>query len=544
MISSNTCGSSLERASNIKSVPLVRGAISGGATICANTAGTYSDVAIAGATSYTWTVPSGMSTTSNVTLRSITVLTSANWSGGSISVKANNACGSSVARSLALKTSVTQPGVISGGITACPSDTKLFSVTYSPGMNYSWSAANGAVITSTGNNASVVFASFPETLTVFAQAGCGFSTPRSLIVNRATAPAIPSVITGVTKACPGDILSYGVTPVSGLTYNWFSPSGANITNGQSTSTATLEYTNTFTAISPVSVTANNGCGSSSPRVLNVSVNTPVIPGAIAGNNYGICGGSDQSFSVAAVSGITYNWAFSVTGSSISNLSGSGNSVNVTFPTSFTSTYATLSVTGTNGCGTSLARKLTIYRTPSTPVFISTLSLLPCVGQAPIGYAINAVKGATSYTWSSISGTAVSITQTSDTTANVVFNSNGTRNITAKVSSACSYVNKSISVVVGTGCRDGEDFSNNTDEPISVYPNPATDRITVSFNGEQSSIYHITLEDMMGREVMIQNGTTEIGISNLELNLSGISKGLYLIHITKGNSNKAMRLLIE
>ncbi len=77
-------------------LPTTPGAISGITSICAGGSGTYTIAPVSGATSYTWTLPSGWSGTS--TTESIELTTGA--TSGTISVTAENACGSSTAQTL------------------------------------------------------------------------------------------------------------------------------------------------------------------------------------------------------------------------------------------------------------------------------------------------------------------------------------------------------------------------------------------------------------------------------------------------------------
>jgi len=88
--------------------PAQPGSISGGATQCSGSAVTYSVATVSGATSYTWTLPSGW--TGSSTSNSINV-TSGSTS-GNVTVTANNACGSSTAQTLAVTANTTpaQPG--------------------------------------------------------------------------------------------------------------------------------------------------------------------------------------------------------------------------------------------------------------------------------------------------------------------------------------------------------------------------------------------------------------------------------------------------
>src|SRR5690606_27971933 len=113
----NSCGSSTAQTMNVSvdEAPAQPGAITGNITICAGAATTFSVSAVTGATSYTWTLPNGWS--GNSTTNSINV--TAGNIGGTISVTANNNCGSSTAQTLnvSVDQAPNQPGAISGDLT-------------------------------------------------------------------------------------------------------------------------------------------------------------------------------------------------------------------------------------------------------------------------------------------------------------------------------------------------------------------------------------------------------------------------------------------
>ncbi|HPK06152.1 MAG TPA: choice-of-anchor D domain-containing protein, partial [Bacteroidales bacterium] len=119
-----------------------------------------------------------------------------------------------------------------------------------------------------------------------------------------SAPAQPGNISGNTSVCAGSTQTYSISPVTGATsYSWTLPSGWS-GSSSSTSITTTAGSNGGT----ISVIAINNCGSSSPRTLNVSVNTvPSQPGTISGNTT-VCSGSGQTYSISPVTGATsYSW---------------------------------------------------------------------------------------------------------------------------------------------------------------------------------------------------------------------------------------------
>ena len=103
--STNGCTTSVIRTLAVSKVLSVPGAISGPiAGLCARDTATYLIAPIAGATGYSWIVPSGMVIISGLGTNSIFV-NSISTSTGSVKVSAKNACGNSLSSSLAISCS-------------------------------------------------------------------------------------------------------------------------------------------------------------------------------------------------------------------------------------------------------------------------------------------------------------------------------------------------------------------------------------------------------------------------------------------------------
>jgi hypothetical protein len=90
------------------------------------------------------------------------------------------------------------------------------------------------------------------------------------------APGTPGTINGLQAVCanaPG--VAYSVTAVANAsTYNWSLPAGATIATGSGSNAITVNF---GTTSGNVSVTASNGCGTSAPRSLSITLNAaPVI----------------------------------------------------------------------------------------------------------------------------------------------------------------------------------------------------------------------------------------------------------------------------
>ncbi|MFN5323476.1 MAG: M12 family metallo-peptidase [Bacteroidota bacterium] len=107
----NACGTSSARTLSIARIPALPGPITGTTTPCRNQQGVpYSIAPVPSATSYRWTVPSGARIQAGTVTSSSTALVTSfanvfvnfKTSTGNVSVRANNACGSSAYRSLAI----------------------------------------------------------------------------------------------------------------------------------------------------------------------------------------------------------------------------------------------------------------------------------------------------------------------------------------------------------------------------------------------------------------------------------------------------------
>ncbi len=153
-------------ATTVNSAPSQPGTITGLTTVSSGQTGvTYSISSVSGATGYTWSVPSGASITAGSGTTAITVTFGS--VSGNVSVTADNSCGSSTARNLAITvngcSSPAQPGTITGLTTVSSGQTGVtYSISSVSGATgYTWSVPSGASITAgTGTtNITVTFGS-------------------------------------------------------------------------------------------------------------------------------------------------------------------------------------------------------------------------------------------------------------------------------------------------------------------------------------------------------------------------------------------------
>ncbi len=433
-IDDNCNGTIDENGTSIGSIT----AINGPAGVCKSQAGVVFSVdALAGATTYTWTVPAGSTLVSGQGTSSITVNFSATQAAGNICVTASNACSSSaqLCRNLLVYTvKPVTPGTISGSnIEACPGTTRTFSI--APVANttsYTWTApANATVVSGQGTtSASLSFGAAFTTGSVSITASNCIGTSAAKTLALYSKPGTPASIAGaINGVCGGTTGTYSCPAVTGATsYVWTVPAGWTINSGQGTNSISLTAPASYVSAA-VSVAASSACGTSTVRTITVR-SVPAVPGTITGPANTVCSGGSYTYSIVAVAGATsYTWTLPL-GWSINSGQGT-TSVNIT-PSAYTS--GVISVVSVNACGSSTAKTLTVTSTPATPGTI-TGPINNICGAGTFTYTIAAVANATSYNWTVPAGcTLVTNNGTSMTmSTSAAFN---TGNVTVAAVNAC------------------------------------------------------------------------------------------------------------
>ena len=451
VVADNTCGSSVARTFPVSIASLATpGTISGSGTITYPQTGVaYSVPAVPGATTYTWTVPSGASITSGQGSNSILVDYACGASSGNVSVTASNSCGSGGTNSMSVTVTTgtpATPGAISGTNTL-PAGVNGVTYSISPvsgATSYTWTVPDGASISLGQGTTSIIVnyscSAVSGNVTVTASNGCGTSGARTFAITVISAPSQPGTITGLSSVPQGATgITYSVATVTGATsYNWsYSGSGATITSGQGTNSITVAFECGSTN-GNIIVNASNSCGvASSDRTLAVTITgTIATPGAITGTSAPLFGQTATPYSVAYVNGATnYNWTVP-SGANI--VSGQGtNFVLVDF--SCSAVAGNISVTVNNSCiGAGSASNLAITpgSTVPQPGTITGTASVP-QGQTGIVYSIAPVTGATTYNWT-YTGTGATFASGQGTTS-------------VSVDYSCTASSGNISVTASNSC---------------------------------------------------------------------------------------------
>jgi len=422
---------------------------------------TLTATASATAASYTWTLPTGVNQLSGGNTNVITVNFAGVGTGITalpISVQATNGCGNSLLKTLSLTRALpAKPAAITTTNTnVCLIAGSESTVTYTVAPvvgafanGYTWTVPTGASIvgSATGNSIVVSYSSnfnAAGSVTVTSSNGVGTSAATALAV-AATAPASPATLVmtdGVTTTAilaAGPLM--GTTTVRTLTaasvagavsYAWTLPAGVNQLSGGTGRIITVNFADVATPTGitalAISVKAVNGCGLQSvAKALSLTRALPAKPAAVTTTRSNVCSiagtNATATYSVAPVAGAFangYTWTVPTGGTIVS---GQGTtSIAVSYAGNFTA--GNVSVTSSNGVGTSLPTTLAVARTAAVVAPAALVGQVAglCAGTA-YNYSFAAGANAQTYTITGPVGSVVTSADNASNTSNVITTSN-------------------------------------------------------------------------------------------------------------------------
>ena len=245
------------------SSPAMPGPITGNTSVCPGSIQTYSISSVTLATDYTWTLPNGWTGSSTTTA----ITTTAGISSGSITVTANDSCGSSGAQILNVVSDTIPPTAICQSITVYLDNSGNATIMGSD-IDYG-SFDNVGILGETASPSSFSCADIGvNTAILMVIDVCGnTSTCSTTVTVQDNIPASPCPIYPDSFAMAGNVITYWVDTVAGATsYTWTLPSGWSGTTTTNSITATVGAGSGI-----ICVVANSACGSSGACCMQVSV---------------------------------------------------------------------------------------------------------------------------------------------------------------------------------------------------------------------------------------------------------------------------------
>ncbi len=540
---------------NSPSVPAQPGAVSGASFACPPQLGeSFSIAPVADAISYLWYAgpgSNGITFTSPVDGISTTADFSATSNSGyTIRVQAINGCGAGNYSGIFLRRTISSPA-ISGPSQACANDVKAYEVPTAivGAVSYTWTGPAGTTFDGNAGpfttNSLSVNAQFGSgfvsgNVCVSATGPCGIATSQRCIAV-SSIPVRPVSISGLLKACPGTSQSYSIAALDGATtYNWSLPAGATITSGANTANVVIDFSSGY-AGGNICVTVSNACNTGLSRCINVQKATPTMPGSVTGPIGGICGGTYVYSVPSELNILSYNWTVPA-GAVILN-GANTNSIEVDFSNANLSgaanQYWQMAVTKTNACSTGPARTIAVKGVPSNATSIVGANSV-CAEESALSYSVPPVFGASNYTWYVPMGATIISGQGTNSILVDWGVFSGVMGVTT--SNACGN-SGTRTLLVNVSCRVAG-VSSSSPIDVNVYPNPASENTNISFKGVAGTDYKVTLMDLAGRVISTNNGTAVEGLNEINIDLSGIAKGAYMVNLMNNNESSQIRLIVE
>jgi hypothetical protein len=316
-------------------------------------------------------------------------------------------------------------------------------------FNLTQGSPAGGTYSGTGITASPLFdpavaGAGTHTITYSYTDGTGTTTAtRAIVVN--PLPASAGIISGNATICLVPVSGTYTVPVidNATSYVWTVPTtGAN--GSSSTNSINVNFTSSFVS-GNITVTGSNSCGTGSVSIIGVSANSSIATaGTISGPTTVCPGQTSVNYSVPAITNATsYVWTLP-TGASGTSTS---NSINVDFALTYLSDG--IEVSGQNNCTTGTPSIIAVSVNPfPAGAGIITGETAVCQGQTTVSYTVPAIDNATSYVWTSPTGSTVTGTTNSITVDYSASTVSG--NVTVKGTNSCGDGNvSSLAVVIGS-----------------------------------------------------------------------------------------------
>ena len=410
--------------------------------------------------------------------------------------------------------------------------------------------------------------------------------------NSCVTPSTAATPTGTTQLCinPSNT-NYTTTGATNATaYVWaIAPSSAGVITGTGT-TGTVDWNDTYTGTATISVKGTNGtgCEGAFSNTLTVTINSlPTVTfsslNSVCANasSFTLSGGSPNggTYSGTGVSGNIFNPSVSGAGTfTITYIYSDGNGCsNSATQNIVVNPLPNVSISGLNSSYCQNAAAVTLNGTPSGGSFsgagVNGTNFNPATagaGSHTITYTATA-SGCTNSSTQNVTVNAiptVSFTglnpsyQTTDSPSTLtgspaggVFSGNGiSGNVFSPANAGIGSHNIVYVYTDGSGCMNATcettDLAtkvaniSSPDNTVNVFPNPNNGSFQVSFNVPSSQNIKIDVYNNIGQSVYTENKSNFFGQYNQTIDLSGLSKGVYLINTTIGGNTHTNKITVE
>ena len=386
---------------------------------------------------------------------------------------------------------------------------------------------------------------------------------QSVTVN--TLSTAPTGIAGTIDICLGNSTTLSVAggfAGTGAIAEWFTGScgGTLIGTGNITVSPTVNTT--------YFVRYKGDCNTTSCASQLISVTRPSVGGIIAPANSQGCGPQTVNFSLSGITGSVTQWErqTNCTGAWTSIGNAGLTTITVTTPNASTC-YRAVITNGVCPAANSAISTVTIDKpavggrvTLQSNQTATSVALCPSenallipknyvgkvanwqytFGTSPIWYDLPGTEGQTTLTvnGSSITGTVFYRV--------VIVTEKGLCVGYASVAYSTAF---RINTKAGCLSPDGSLVSNNiqTDQHLTiqkVYPNPASNLVSLEIESYTEGVTQFEILDVTGRQVLKQTATLTEGMNSISLDISQLSKGVFIVKMKDSQNQKAMVKMVK
>lgn len=379
----------------------------------------------------------------------------------------------------------------------CAGSTATLVATSAPNTTFKWySAATGGTAFFTGASYTTPVLNATTTYYVSAsRTGCteeSVRTPVTITVSQI--PAAPVVNNSAVTVCTGQTATFAVTPITGITINWYTTAtgGTPVFTGNSFTTAPLNANATYYA----EAVAGGTCVSNSRTAVTATLSAlPDVP-TLSAPNTTICDGDVAVLSVNAVTGVTYNWYTAASGG-VPIYTG----INYTTPALHANTTYYVEAVNANGCNsTSRAQAtVTVQPKPADPTLAANNSTITA-GQTATILITNSQTGIV-YNWYT-SATAATPVYTGVSYTTPALYANTTYYVSATNSGGCQSANRTaitinVNINNNSPCTFANQQSSSTSGVLCVGCGVTNDALATDADTTTASSIHVPLGILNG-----------------------------------------------
>lgn len=529
----STCSGNVSaiRTIEVLQTPVQANVPTGNTALCMNPADeNYSIAVVAGASAYSWTLYPAVAGSLTPSGNSAIVNWNDTYTGDAFIkvVGINGICQGPWSDSLMVTISAYPDAAVQpdGDTLMCqnPGTTPYTTPLITNANTYAWVLNPGTAgsIVGSGNNISVnwnpSFNGIAQLSVQGINASCNGTLSPVLSIHILTIPGQANIPSGNTTLCinPANT-TYTTSPVSGATtYNWTLIPAAAGTIVPAGTSADVDWNNTYTGQAHIVVMAANGiCQGLSSDTLNVNISDLPSQATQPTGAAEMCsdGPATNYTTTGALGASSYTWG--LWPATAGNISGTATTATVIWNSGWSGT-AYVFVMGNNSCGSGLnsdSLEVTVHPLPTAPIITTTFGTL-----------------SSSYTTGNqwyFNGALLSSETAQDYTPAV----NGLYYVIYTDNNGCWSSSDTLNVNF-VGMQVYNDLSE-----ISILPNPSAGVITV------------TAQEIIGVDIysatgMLVRSVESMHTASLQIDLTAIAPGLYLVKVITPASVKVMQLIIE